>query len=191
MQLMSMLSTLSRFTHLQDHVGRLHGFQIKSVIISLVLGVVGLAGWGLSSLSPATNQTPDVQITQPASGSGFVNTTEAKAEFEKIKESWTEWFSKHGAKLGFGFAGGFAIGFAFRTFIKTMATLTTLAVIVFGALSYFKVLNVDMSSVQKAWESNSEWLMTQAGKLKDVAISHLPSSSTGFAGMFFGMKRKS
>lgn len=173
------------------------------MVFALVLGVIGLAGWGVASLSPSSNDPAKAApaertVVQPGGSSSYVSgtapdasTTSVDQEITKLKESWTAWFSRHGAKLGFGFAGGFAIGFAFRTFIKTMASLTAIAVVVFGLLSYFKILNIDLSSVQKAWESNSDWILTQAGKLKDVAMSHLPSSTTGFAGMFMGMKRKS
>ena len=88
------------------------------------------------------------------------------------------------------FIGGFIIGFIFRAFVKTMTLITLVIVGGLGALSYFHVINIDFSRAEQAWNSNSDWIMTQATKLRDVVWHYLPSSTTGTIGAFFGVKRK-
>jgi uncharacterized membrane protein (Fun14 family) len=109
---------------------------------------------------------------------------------ENRVETWAEWFSTKGVRYGLSFLGAFALGYAFRAFVKTMAILTALAVTAILLLSYFNVYNIDFSQVQTQWDSNSEWITTQATKAKDFVWAYLPSSTVAFIGFFVGMLRR-
>jgi uncharacterized membrane protein (Fun14 family) len=166
------------------------GFQVVAIITALIVTVAGVVGTGWSWMNYKDDRQhlaamPDnvrSAVEQSAATDPEVGRTQI--------ETWTEWASTRGIKLGLSFLGAFAIGFAFRTFLKTMAILTALSVTTILLLSYFNVFNVDFSHVQQQWDSNSEWITTQAGKLKDLVWSHLPSSTMAFAGLFVGMLRR-
>lgn len=168
----------------------LSGFQIITLLLAMIVTVFGVAGTGWSWM----NQKDDQQHLEamPAQVRSAVEQS-AQADpsvGQTPVETWTEWASTHGIKLGMSFLGAFVIGYAFRTFVKTMAILAALSVTTILLLSYFNVFNVDFSHVQQQWDSNSQWITAQAKKVKDVVWSHLPSSTAAFAGLFVGMLRR-
>ncbi|MGN6625066.1 MAG: FUN14 domain-containing protein [Tepidisphaeraceae bacterium] len=185
-------SARSATARLNEHVNRLSGLQVKLLAGFLVLGLVGLAGvvWSWAHPSSTTTVTTTTVHT-PEGARGFAGDAPAESETTTTTDqSWTGWFSGHGARLGFGFVGGFLIGFVFRAFLKIMTLITLLVVGGLAALSYFHVLNIDFSAAHRAWASNADWITTEAGKLKDLFIAHLPSTTSGTAGVFFGLRRK-
>ncbi|MGN6503977.1 MAG: FUN14 domain-containing protein [Tepidisphaeraceae bacterium] len=183
----------SATARLNEHVNRLSGLQVKLLAGFLVLGLVGLAGvvWSWAHPSSTTTTVTTTTVHAPEGARGFAGDAPAESETTTTTDqSWTGWFSGHGARLGFGFVGGFLIGFVFRAFLKIMTLITLLVVGGLAALSYFHVLNIDFSAAHRAWASNADWITTEAGKLKDLLIAHLPSTTSGTAGVFFGLRRK-
>ena len=85
--------------------------------------------------------------------------------------------------------GGFVIGWALRVFVKTTLIVGAAITALLGALSYFHVMNVDLTMVQQNYHSDMSWLTNQAMRLKDVAMNHLPVHAGGFFGMFLGFRR--
>jgi uncharacterized membrane protein (Fun14 family) len=85
---------------------------------------------------------------------------------------------------------GFVIGWAFRTFLRTMASITTIFVGALGLLSYFHIMNVDMTAAEQKYTTASSWVTDQAGKLRDAAISHVHSTAAGALGMIMGVRKK-
>ena len=85
---------------------------------------------------------------------------------------------------------GFVLGWLFRAFLKTMAFFLMLAIAALAALSYFGVLNVDFTSAREHYASALHWLGDQSSRLKDLIISHLPSSGGGALGAFLGFRRR-
>ena len=183
--------TPSMQDRLQEHARRLSGLQLKLLLGFLILGIIGLGGLAWSWTHPPTMTVTTTDA--PAHANGFLGDAPAGTTTTTTADTsptWTSWFSGHGARLGFGFVGGFIIGFIFRAFVKLMTLLTFVIGGGLAALSYFNILHVDLTSVHHAWTSNSQWMMTEATKLKDVLVAHLPSSTTGAAGIFVGMRRK-
>jgi len=97
----------------------------------------------------------------------------------------------HATHIGVSFIVGFILGWAFRVFVKTMAMIAALATALFFGLSYFNVMNIDLSKAEKQYDSGKTWLVDQAGRLKDAVKTHLPSSGATFLGLFVGFRRKS
>ena len=93
-------------------------------------------------------------------------------------------------KLGVSVVVGFVVGWLFRMFVKTMALIAMLGVGAFAALSYFGVMNVDMTQAQHAFNSATEWITTQGTKLFDVVKAHLPSTGGAGLGAFLGFRRR-
>jgi uncharacterized membrane protein (Fun14 family) len=71
-----------------------------------------------------------------------------------------------------------------------MALLTIVGGGLLLGLSYFHVVNVDFSKAQTEYSSAVTWLSDQASKLRDVAMSYLPASSSSLAGLVVGFKKK-
>jgi uncharacterized membrane protein (Fun14 family) len=93
-------------------------------------------------------------------------------------------------RVGLSLLMGFLLGFALRVFVRITITLLVLGAGLMMLLSYFNVLNVDLSSAQTKYNSSIHWAQDQAEKLKDSALGHLPSSGSGVLGAFAGFRRR-
>ena len=69
-------------------------------------------------------------------------------------------------------------------------TLLLLGVVSMMLLSYFNIVNIDLSEARTKYASSIHWVQDQACKLKDVAQSHLPHSGAGAVGAFAGFRRR-
>jgi len=178
--------------HLIQHLRRLTAFQIKLLSTAFAIGVVGFVIYAAAELGRPDVPKAKSPAVQSANSSFVDNDSSGRDSSAESppKETWTGWFGGKGAKLGFGFVGGFIIGFIFRAFVKLM-TLITLAIVgILAALSYFHILNIDFTAVHRAYDSNAAWINDQAMRLKDVLVAHLPSTTTGAAGVWFGTRRR-
>jgi uncharacterized membrane protein (Fun14 family) len=177
---------------LAEHARHVAPFQWKLLAIFLAIGLVG-AGIYLYAAVTHHAATPAASVQRPDGSSGFLG-SDSQAPAEPVATSptdnWTGWFGAKTSTLGFGFAGGFIIGFIFRAFLKRMTLITILIAGGLFALSYFFHVNIDFTHARDVWDSNAQWLTEQATRLKDVAVAHLPSSTGGAAGVFFGLRRR-
>ena len=171
-------------------LARLTGFQMSTILTALIATLAGLGGMAWTWVDQKDDQAHVAAMPEDVRSAVEQSAQDDAAVKETHVETWTEWFSTKGVRFGLSFLGGFAIGYAFRTFLKTMAVLTALAATSILLLSYFNVYNIDFSQVQDKWDSNSEWISTQASKLKDFLWTYLPSSTTAFVGFFIGMLRR-
>jgi len=178
--------------HLIQHLRRLSPFQIKLLSTAFAIGVVGFVIYAAAELGRPDlpkAKAPSVQ----AANSGFVDSDSSGRDSsadQTPKETWSGMFGRIGAKGGFGFVGGFIIGFIFRAFVKMMTLITVVFVGILAALSYFHIFNIDFTAVHRAYDSNAAWINDQAMRLKDVIVAHLPSTTTGAAGVWFGTRRR-
>ena len=93
-------------------------------------------------------------------------------------------------RLGISFFAGVVLGTIARTFVKLAAMGAVVIGLIFAGLSYFHILNVDLTTMKTRYASASEWIEDQGGKLKGVALGALPSSTSAAAGFFAGFKRR-
>ncbi len=93
-------------------------------------------------------------------------------------------------RIGVSILAGFVLGWLFRAFIRTVAFFALLGAAVLGALSWFRVVNIDMSSAQGEYATAMHWLYAQATLLKHAVIAHLPSTGGGTLGAFLGLRRR-
>jgi uncharacterized membrane protein (Fun14 family) len=171
-------------------LARLSGFQVKALMLALIVSVAGAAGMAWHWVDQRDDRQHVEALPEDARQLLEKHAADSDAVRNSPIETWTAWFGRHGVRIGLTFLGAFAIGYAFRTFIKTMAILSALAVSVMVALSYFNVFNVDLTAVEQSWQTHGEWVTTQATRLKDALWAYLPSSTTAFVGFFVGMLRK-
>ncbi len=85
---------------------------------------------------------------------------------------------------------GFLVGWLFRTFVKIMASITTLVLGGLVLLSYFNVMNIDFSAAENKYKDTSSWVTDQAGRLRDSATGHIHSTLGGALGLFIGWRKK-
>jgi uncharacterized membrane protein (Fun14 family) len=154
----------------------------KSILgLALVMCVYGWIHLGYrtataSSAGPTTMQSTDSVENPQGNSPGNSNVATIIAPFAR--------------RVGGSIMLGYVIGWAFRTFLKIMASVTALAIGLLALLSYFHVMNVDMTWAQKEYGSASAWITDQAGKVRDGAMAHVHSTGGGVLGAFLGLRKK-
>ncbi|CAN5514383.1 hypothetical protein BH10PLA1_BH10PLA1_18310 [soil metagenome] len=176
-------------------------WQKGFLALATALGGAGVAGQTYSKFSPQQQPVVNTQnapaAVTPSESSGFVDERrvpnpppDPAAPDAQTEPGLVQYNSPWMTRVGLSFVGGFIIGWAFRVFIKTMMLVTVLGVALLVGLSYFHVVNVDFSAARVKYADSIEWVIDQAAKLRDAAMTYLPSTSTGVAGLFVGVKRK-
>jgi len=96
-------------------------------------------------------------------------------------------------RVGFSLFLGLMVGLIFRTFLRIATLLCALTIAAAAALSYFHIVNVDMTAVQQGTTQATSWLTDQTFRLAHLLFGALPATmSTGSAGagFFIGFKRR-
>lgn len=170
-------------------------WQKGLLILAVLVAAAGVVGQIVArpAAETARQQPAGEGSVTPGGSRGFIAGSPqapAGAPVAEPERSWWEQNAPALTKAGVSFVGAFLIGWAFRIYIKTMVIFTLLAVGILLALSYFNVINIDFSAAREQYTSAAGWLTDQATRLKDAALSHLPASSTGLAGLIAGMWKK-
>lgn len=176
-----------------QHLIELPRWQKTVLLLASMLTVAGVAGQvSLSATKAVKNQSSDeTKPSMPTGGmhafdpSGAPKSTSTPAP----SPTFVQRVSPYATRVGLGLVGGFIIGWAFRAFIKMMTTITLGIVMLLTALSYFNVMNVDLTSAEGQFKSGGSWVSDQATRLKDAALAHIPGSATSFIGFFLGFRR--
>jgi uncharacterized membrane protein (Fun14 family) len=165
------------------------------MLLTLALFLAGAGGVGQIStiLSQGNSASPTVQTSdQTSAGSrGFVSDQSAPAasapeESPTLVQKW----SPAATRVGFSFIVGFVVGWVFRAFLKLTSAIAAAGMAIMGALTYFRIINIDMSSAQQQYDSAMHWLTDQSWRAAQAIIAHIPGSASSFAGMFIGFRRK-
>jgi len=201
-------------------LGTMPSWKRKLMVVSLVVGLIGLGTQAASALlqhptppaQPVTpNGTPSApaarssngQSKTPGGSSGFVSgqpvaapvpgsadTTTAAPTTSPSEPTLTERATPWMTRIGLSFFVGIVAGIVFRTFAKVAVGFSVIIAGIFVALSYFHVLNIDMTAVKGEYASASAWLGDQVTRLKDAVFHALPSSSAAAAGFLSGFKKR-
>lgn len=182
-------------------------WQKAFLSIAALVGGAGVAGQTYNKLAPqppgqpapaevdphtsvvTSNPLESPQIISQPPGSlpgPETSTPDGSAPPSTMISTHSPWMTR----IGLSFVGGFILGWAFRVFIKTMAIVTFLGVALLMGLSYFHVVNVDFSAARVKYADSIAWISDQAAKLRDVAVTYLPSTGTSMAGLAVGFKKK-
>jgi uncharacterized membrane protein (Fun14 family) len=193
------------------HVATMPRWHKAVLALGVVLLVAGAVGWVMSRAKGAAVETRTVVRSTPAppassggtiprGSSGFINGDQARQAGEAPQTVTTttteaappDWIGKASpevTKVGGSVVAGFVVGWLFRAFLKTMAFLALLAGAGLFALSYFGVLDVNVGALREHGATAAQWLTAHADKLKDVVVSHLPSTGGGALGACLGFRR--
>ncbi|HEX3357461.1 MAG TPA: FUN14 domain-containing protein [Tepidisphaeraceae bacterium] len=163
------------------HLWSMHHWQRGVLAIAVLLFGAGTVGNIKNYFNP--QNTPAISTATPG-------TTDPISPAAQPEPTALQKMSPWAAKVGGSLLGGFILGFALRTFVKITSLLLALGISVFTLLSYFHVMNVDLTSAETKYKNSIEWVDDQAYRLKDVAQSHIPSSGSGVIGAFAGFRRK-
>jgi uncharacterized membrane protein (Fun14 family) len=192
----------NRFSHA---VAELPSWKKRLLSLTLVAALLG-GGARLATMAaakPRVEASPTttpvvVNEAMPSGSSGFVNARatasseaaiDAPVQTDAPEPSRTEFYSGWVFRIGLSIFIGIVIGTVFRMFIKTMAVLTAVVVTAIVVLSYFKVINIDFTTMKDNYESFAGWAQGQVGRLKDVVMASLPSTTSAAVGFFLGFKR--
>src|SRR5262249_54442933 len=134
------------------HVLTMAGWQKSLLTLATIVFGAGLAGQGVGVArhkAPANATTPTA-----ANSRGIVTAENPPPEQSAAPEqkAWYEKLSPKATAVGLTFLVGFIIGWAFRVFVKMMMMISALAIAIFAGLSYFNVMNVDMSKAEQKYE---------------------------------------
>lgn len=187
------------------------GWKKALLGLSLVLALVGGGAQLASGIAgrdatpePAAQQPQESPDAQPPDGaSGLLpsdqrqrprDTEQPPAAPEAPQEvapppSQLQRMAPQLTRIGGSFLVAMILGTIFRMFIKTAAIVTVAAAGLFFLLTYYNVLEIDTAGMQAQYKSAAGWVSAQAGRLKDVALAFLPSSTSAAAGFFVGLKR--
>lgn len=171
---------------------RIHKMMLAGAMLLAGGGSFGqIAGYLTGKPTPIVQQQQDQNIN---AGTQSVEQSNPNTQVEQppvepeptIGQKVSPWATR----VGFAFIAGFLIGWVFRAFIKLMSLATMAGVAILGGLSYFHIMNIDFTAVEREYKSNIAWVTDQAERLAQSLLSHIPGSTSSFAGMFIGFKRK-
>jgi len=189
---------------LMTHLARMPRWHQVVLLVAIVLAAAGSVGWAVTRTAPGQTVPASAAAAQHSSAlpahSGFVDsrttgTTPLPADAaadanDTTPGGWISRLSPHATGVGLSVVGGFLVGWLFRAFLKLMTFFVLIVAALLAALSYFGVLNVDLTSAQTHSADAMHWLTEQGARLKDVVTAHLPSSGAGAFGAFLGFRRR-
>ncbi len=161
------------------HLWNMHHWQRGVLAIAVLLFGAGTVG----KFTGNSNNQNTVAVSTDTPDTTSTSSPQPKPTAIQAMSPWA-------MRVGGSMLGGFLLGFALRTFVRITAALLALGLSVFMLLSYFNVMNVDLTSAENKYKSSIEWLDDQANRLENAAKSHLPSSGSGAVGIFAGFRRK-
>ncbi len=176
--------------------------------VFLVMASVGSVAWTHAKL---TMPAPSATVTSddapaylrsdptPENSAGLLGDAPARSAdpggttLKKAQAPELPWHGRMGgwfARLGISFAVGLLVGVFFRSFLKTMAALTAVAVAAIVALSYFEILDIDTANMRANYDSAAGWASGQIGGVKDFVMGYLPSVTASGLGFAVGFLRR-
>jgi uncharacterized membrane protein (Fun14 family) len=186
--------------HFFTHLAIMPMWHKAVILIAGALAVLGTLGQIVArtsgdASSHVTHVTGGPRVAPPAGSSGFVTDNGSPGDTVETTPpaGMIDSLSPHATKVGLSVVLGFIVGWFFRAFLKTMAFLGILVVGGLWALSHFGILNLSDANLDALKQHSAEatsWLQEHATHLKELAISHLPSTGGGAFGAFLGFRRR-
>jgi len=169
-----------------SHLARMPRWHKIALLLAVVLAIVGIVGQSKTSTS-----SPEPSSASPTNSRGFVSSNPDQPPPPTPAPTLSNKLSRYATHVGLLFLAGFVLGYALRAFLKITATLTLGAIAILTLLSYFHILNVDLTAAtEKQIKSESSWLTDQATRLKDSLLAHFHGSVSTAAGAFLGFRRR-
>jgi len=154
----------------------------QKTILTLALVAVGY-GWAHQTYHTLTDPAPaPTQTSSPGPNS----VSPDQSTTSSAPSALARWSRRAGTSLLIAFI----VGWVFRTFLKIMSTLTAAIVAAFCLLSYFNIMNIDMTAVEKKSTTATAWITDQGSRLRHAAMSHVHSTLGGILGLAMGARKR-
>jgi uncharacterized membrane protein (Fun14 family) len=179
---------------LATHIWHMKRWQRLLFTLSVVLFGAGSAGQITSYFNdppPTVAKTDNPESQIPGAAPKLID--ERAHPIQPVNEpepTFRQKLSPWAMRIGGSFIAGFLLGIALRIFLKITAIALVLGVGLLTLLSYFNVLNIDLTAAKTKYEDSIHWVDDQAHRVKDSVQSHLPSSGSSLLGAFAGFRRK-
>ena len=205
-------AALPNKSKLKNAVKSMPRWKWRLLGVGLVVGLIGVAGeaailfhGGTVATGKTTTVTKTVVATPgapPVGSSGFVGapsnnstppgteTTVTTTTPTDASPSLVQALTPFMTHVGFSLFIGVVVGLIFRTFLKMALSLTAVVMLGAWALSYYHIMNVDMTLVKDQTAQATSWLADQGYRLRDMLFHALPSSSGATVGFILGFKKR-
>jgi uncharacterized membrane protein (Fun14 family) len=180
-----------------QHFFALAGWKKALLVLAIILAIAGFAGslTGAVKGKPPEAREAQVRVEElSAVGRHSSLTAEQTQQLESAKAKVNDvkhWFYDQTApqlwRIGLGFFIAFVLGFAARQFVKTMATLAAIAVVLAGVAVYFGW--IDVGNAKASLASGTGWVMERADTVKEAVLKFAGASLSGTAGFVIGFMR--
>lgn len=183
-------------------------WKLKLLAATLLVAAIG---GGLQLLpamrgNSAAHPPAKVESSQPqppGGSSGFVNTrgdhsphedatAERSTPTDNLSDSPTiqQKIAPALTRMGLSAFVGLILGTIFRAFLKTMMMITAIIAAIVLGLSYFGIVDIDLSAAQTQYATASQWIQDQGEKLKAALFARLPSAGAALFGFGLGLKKR-
>lgn len=176
-----------------------------SVGIALLLGVIGIALYGVAQFTDSDAAQVAATPEQPSEGkriqslppSSFAPDRFNSSDYPLQEQQWpapeqtgidiSDWSTLF-MKLGFSFVVGFAIAYALSSFLKLgLIIMGSVFLLLFG-LQYAGFIEVNWQGMNDSYDAFIAWLQPQMGSFREFITSNLPSSVLATAGLVAGFR---
>lgn len=179
------------------HFWHLARWKKVLLILAVLMAVAGVSGSvaGVvrgkpAEVKQAQAKVEDLNLTSRRSALTAEQTEQLQAAKEKVNAA-KHWFYDQTApqlwRIGLGFFVAFVLGFMARQFLKTVATLLAIVVVVAGVAIYFGWL--DSGGVQSNLKTGTGWVMERLDSMKATLLRFAGASLSGTAGFVVGFTR--
>lgn len=184
---------------MKKHYSTLSGWRKLMLIFSFCLAILGTTGSIVGYVRGRSPERVEAQATIEQVRSqaipGAALTAEQQARLDQATEKMKaagHWFyektAPHLARIGFGFFVAFILGYAFRQFIKTMASLAAIVLVLAGVAAYFGY--IDLGKFRDNLTASTGWVSEQLTGAKDVILKFIGASLSGTFGFVIGFLRR-
>jgi uncharacterized membrane protein (Fun14 family) len=166
----------------------------KSLLSVAILALgIGAAGQVVTSLKPKPSPPVTLEKHDTGERSHFVDQSQTSQNAQPIEQTqpgWGERLSPWMTRVGLSFVVGFVLGWVFRAFLKMMSLLALAGIAIMAALSYFHVVNLDLSAAREQYASTMGWATDQAQILGRAILGHIPGSTSSIVAFYMGFRRR-
>jgi uncharacterized membrane protein (Fun14 family) len=167
----------------------------KLLGLGLIIGILGVLGQGAVMLnngspSPAAPVAHSEPNAMPAAGPRTPVVSTVDALGNTPPPTFTQLMTPFLTHVGFSLFVGVILGLMFRTFLRMALLFTALVVGGAMALSYFHVMNVDLTAVQTDTARATSWLADQGYRVRDMLFHALPCGTSAGLGFILGFKKR-
>lgn len=180
-----------------QHFWELAWWKKALLVFAVVLAVVGIAGavTGTFRSKPPEVKSAQVEVeTLRAQGQRSSLTDEQQQQLktaDNTVNTYRHWFYDKTApqlwRIGIGFFIAFILGFMARQFLKTMAVLAAVAVVLAAVAVYFGLL--DSGGLKSNVTTGTGWVMDRLDSMKETLLKFVGTSLSGTAGFVIGFMR--